>query len=323
MTRALTTEAMIVPLPCANRLCFVAASLLWLLSGCGTAESPPNGAGLRVPTAPAVHDPLAERWDKLLEQLRAVNPEFQADQTGYRGEDDRLTMVEFDAAGLRDISPLAGLPLKFLSLKDCPVQDLSALRGMPLEELALEGTQVVDLSPLSQMPLRTLWLNGAPVEDLRPLRGLPLTSLNLLGTKVVDLSPLRGMPLESLWLNETAVVDLTPLAECPLVSLTLHRTPVSDISVVRQLPTLQRLHLGETRVTDLRPLAGLRLTRLIVTPQNITAGWDVVRRMDTLEELDVALRDGRRWSPAEFWDRFDQGAFPAPTPSTSTTPAVP
>lgn len=287
-------------------------ALVGLLAGCGPTEESSPTPTAQVPSAPAVVDPVAERWEKLLDELHEANPELRTDQTGYRGSDGQLTMVEFQSAGLHNIAPLAGLPLKFLSLKGCPVSDLTPLKGMPLEELGLEGTLVSDLSPLVGMPLRSLWLNGAPVADLRPLTGLPLTSLNLLGTQVVDLTPLRGMPLESLWLNETAVEDLSPLAECPLVSLTLHRTPVRDISVVRHLPSLQRLHLGESRVTDLRPLDGLRLTRLIVTPQNITEGWDVVRRMHTLEELDIELRDGRRWTPDEFWERLDQGAFRVP-----------
>jgi hypothetical protein len=115
------------------------------------------------------------------------------------------------------------------------------------------------------------------------------------------------MPLESLWLNETLVTDLTPLAQAPLVSLTLHKTPVRDLSIVRQWPTLQRLHLGESEVSDLRPLEGLRLTRLILTPAKITAGMDVVRRMETLNELDVEFRDPRPWSPEEFWQRYDAG----------------
>ena len=62
-------------------------------------------------------------------------------------------------------------------------------------------------------------------------------------------------------------------------------------------------------MTDLRPLAGLRLTRLIVTPKNITHGWDAVRNMSTLQELDVELREPQRWTPDEFWKRFDAGEF--------------
>jgi len=281
-----------------------------LLVGCqqrSTQLEPAGATTPSIPTAPAVDDPAARRQEQLLEQLGALNPEFKSDNARFHQENGQIVAAEFDDSGLKDISPLKGLPLKFLTLKNCPVSDLSALQGMPLEELALEETSVIDLGPLSESPLRSLWLNNAPVSDLKPLSNLPLTSLNLLGTKVSDLAPLRSMPLEMLWLNETQVADLSPLAECPLQSLTAHKTPVSDISVVRQLPTLQRLHIGETEVADLRPLAGLRLTRLIFTPARITQGIEVVRQMDTLQELDVELREPQRWSPEEFWRRYDAG----------------
>jgi internalin A len=129
--------------------------------------------------------------------------------------------------------------------------------------------------------------------------------LSLLGTAVTDLTPLSKLPLENLWLNETQVTDLSPLADCPLVSLTLHKTPVSDLAFVTRLRSLQRLHIGETQVTDLRPLAGARLTRLIVTPDRVEQGWEVVREMSSLQELDVEFREGQRWTPAEFWQRVE------------------
>lgn len=291
-------------------LAWVAVALSSIAIGCREPAPPatsPSESTTAVPTAPALDDPVARRWEQLHEQLREKNPDFNAEQTGYQPDAGKIAMAEFNAAGLTDISPLADLPLTFLSLKGCPVSDVSAIKDMPLRELALEETQVADLAPLAGLPLQTLWLNNTPVADLTPLSGSPLTNLHLVGTKVVDLSPLQSMPLEQLWLNETQVHDLSPLADCPLVSLTLHKTPVGDISVVRRLPTLQRLHIGETQVTDLRPLAGLRLTRLIFTPSRITEGLEIVRQMDTLQELDIELRDERRWSPEEFWRHYDAG----------------
>jgi hypothetical protein len=290
------------------RNCCWPVALCLATGGCGGAPSPeaPSGVTDAVPTAPALDDPAGNRWEQVLEGLRKKNSDFQDAQANFQEEAQRIVAVGLDGAGASDISPLAGLPLQFLSLKGCPVSDLAPIRGMPLRELAVEETQVADLSPVSESPVETLWLNNAPVSDLSPLSGLPLKNLHLVATKVTDLAPLRGMPLEQLWLNETQVVDVSPLAECPLVSLTLHKTPVRDIAVVRSLPTLQRLHIGETEITDLRPLAGLRLTRLIFTPGRITEGLDVARRMDTLAELDVELRE-RPWSSDEFWRRYDAG----------------
>jgi internalin A len=280
-------------------------------AGCGGQPAPapqlPTPATTVVPTAPAIDDPAAKRWEQLQEQLIAANAEYKSDPAQFREENGRITMVQLDDTGVQEIAALKGLPLTFLSLKNCPVSNLSAIQGMPLNELALEETEVTDLGPLAGSPLTTLWLNNAPVADLKPLAGLPLTSLNVLGTQVVDLEPLRGAPLAMLWLNETHVADLSPLAECPLQSLTVHKTPVRDLSVVRQLPSLQRLHIGETEITDLRPLKGLLLTRLIFTPSKITQGIDVVRQMSSLQELDVELREPQRWSPDEFWRRYDAG----------------
>ncbi len=259
-----------------------------------------------IPAAPALDDPIA----RLHEELAKKNPDYLRDHAAFEPTDGSpLRAAEFQSAGLKDLSPLSGLSLALLALKDNPVADLKPLENMPLTELYLDAVPVEDLTPIQKLPLQTLWLNKMPIVDLSPLRGMGLKQINLLETRVVDLSPLTGMPLETVWLNDTQVSDLKPLADCPLVSLTLHRTPVSDISVARRWPTLQRLHLGETRISDLRPLEGLRLTRLIVTPKNIEHGWDVIRNMSTLAELDVELREPQRWSPEEFWKRFDAGEF--------------
>lgn len=293
-------------MPCQRWVCLT----VMLLAGCGgnsVSTSPVTDSGSDIPKAPAIDDPIA----RLHAALKEKNPDYVREHAAFEPADGSpLRGAEFQDAGLKDLTPLADLSISFLSLRNNPVSDLRPLAKLPLEEIDLEGTEVKDLTPLRVMPLRRLWLNRTPVADLRPLDGMPLTQLSLLGTRVVDLSPLAGMPLETLWLNDTKVTDLASLANCPLVSLTLHRTAINDISIARWWPTLQRLHIGETPITDLRPLEGLRLTRLIVTPQNIEQGWDVIRKMSTLNELDIELREPPpRWTPEEFWKRFDAGEF--------------
>ena len=277
------------------------------VAGCQKSAPDVPEDSVSIPSAPALQDPLGDRTRQLQQEMAAKNPQMKAEQLQIVPRDGQIVAVEVREAGVTDLSPLTGLPLEVLGLAGNPVSDLTALRGMPLTELDLEGTQVVDLLPLAGMPLQSLWLNHAPVADLTPLTGAPLRQLSLLGTKVTDVAPLKDAPLESLWLNETQVTDLSPLVSAPLISVTLHQTPVSDISIARNWPGLQRLHLGESQVTDLRPLAGLRLTRLIITPGRIKDGLDVVRQMDTLTELDVEFREPKPWSPAEFWQRYDAG----------------
>jgi internalin A len=260
---------------------------LLLLAGCGPSSTKPAAepASTDTPTAPALEDPVGDAVARLHRELAAKNPEYRQELAHFEPREGRLAAAELRGAGIADLSPLAGMELELIGLAENPVSDLSPLQGMPLSVLDLEGTQVSDLPQLAGTPL--------------------LSELSLLGTAVTDLTPLSKLPLENLWLNETQVTDLSPLADCPLVSLTLHKTPVSDLAFVTRLRSLQRLHIGETQVTDLRPLAGARLTRLIVTPDRVEQGWEVVREMSSLQELDVEFREGQRWTPAEFWQRVE------------------
>ena len=74
---------------------------------------------------------------------------------------------------------------------------LSPLAGMPLRHLSLWDFRGADLSPLRGMPLKQLNCGCSPVSDLSPLRGLPLTGLAATGkdARIASLSaPARGAP---------------------------------------------------------------------------------------------------------------------------------
>ena len=236
-------------------------------------------------------------------RLRAKNPDYQ-NQAEF-AVDPALGLVgDLSRGGVEDLSPLQGIPFGALDLKGLPIGDLVPLRGMPLTLLGLEDTRVCDLSPLAGMKIEKLYLNNTAVSDLKPLAGMPLKEVMLVGTQVKDLRPLRRTPIQQLWLNATAVADISPLADCPLVSLTLDGTSVSDLRPLSKMVSLQRLHIGGTKVTDLTPLKGLKLTRLIFTPKNITAGLETIRNMKTVTELGTSLES--RMPPKQFWQLYDQ-----------------
>lgn len=212
----------------------------------------------------------------------------------------------YQQSTVEDLTPLKGLPLKYLDLTGTAVKDLSPLAGMPLEQLYLENTQVQDLSPLAGMPLEILRLEQTPVADISPLAGAPLEKLNLYGTQVTDIGAVRGMPLNTLWLTDTRVRDLRPrvrdlrpLEGMHLESLDLHGTPVKDLSALRGMLSLKRLEIAESEVTDLSPLAGLRLERLIFTPERIEKGIEVVRAMPTLQAIGTSFDTVQ--AAARFW----------------------
>jgi Leucine-rich repeat (LRR) protein len=54
------------------------------------------------------------------------------------------------------------------------VSDLTPLAGLTLTDLLLRNKQISDLSPLAGMPLLRLHIFNSSVSDLRPLQGMPL-----------------------------------------------------------------------------------------------------------------------------------------------------
>ena len=126
-----------------------------------------------------------------------------------------------------------------LDLSESGLRDLSPLRGLPVTSLDLHKTQVSDLSPLKGLPLRTLVLCKSQVSDLSPLTGLALTTLKMSETGVRDLTPLRGMPLKTLWIQGAQVTDLSPLSGMPLKELRFSPERIAaGMDVVREMPTL-------------------------------------------------------------------------------------
>ena len=233
-------------------------------------------------------------------------------------EDGEIRRLEYSAAKLRFLQPVAGLPLKTVTIGgtrvhsldalwgmplvrvNCyssPVRDLSPLAGTPLREFGCGRTLVEDLRPLKGMPLEVLYIFDTQVADLSPLAGMPLTELECGGTKVADLSPLRGMSLEKLdCRNLRTFSDLQVLAGMPLRELTLFQTGVSDLSPLRGLP-LQSLSIGGTAVTDLTPLKGMALTYL-----------DIFRvRADDLSPLRGMPLEGLRCTPRSQHQLEDLG----------------
>ncbi|MGW5416264.1 NACHT domain-containing protein [Actinomadura geliboluensis] len=107
-------------------------------------------------------------------------------------------LVANDCAWVRDLRPLADLPLAALYIGQChQVSDISPLSSLTeLQVLNLIETRVDDLTPLRGLSqLETLWLEGCgSVTDLRPLASLPrLRELHLSGAVPgLDLSPLGG-----------------------------------------------------------------------------------------------------------------------------------
>lgn len=190
------------------------------------------------------------------------------------------------AGRLADLSPLRGLPLKFLDCGYSQLRDLSPLAGMKLASLTCFSSQVTDLSPLEGMPLELLNVSYNAVTDLKPLKGMPLKSLSMQDCKLIaDLAPLQGMQLEELECDYTAITTLAPLEGMPLRKLMIHGTQISDLSMLHDMP-LEILNCGSTKVTDISPLQSLPLNHLSLGYAPIT-DFSPLKKCVSLETLQV------------------------------------
>ena len=157
------------------------------------------------------------------EKLKERNPNFQG-PFEPRFSDDTIIDLRIDTKAVTDLSPLRALKqLGILhavsSDPDAPerLADLTPLAGMGITELNLKQTRVTNLAPLGDLPsLARIDLELTPVSDLRPLqRCRKLASLNVGRTRIKDLAGLESLPLKLLSAERTPITSLVPLKSAP------------------------------------------------------------------------------------------------------------
>lgn len=157
--------------------------LLPLITGCSDTPAPTrsteDSATAESASANAAATTVSVTPEELKRRLNAWQAEFI-----MQGND--ITEASLYQTGIRDISPLKGLPLIAIDLGMTQVTDLSPLAGMKLQRLDLENTTVADLSVLRGMPLTVLKLQNTKVTDFTVLEGMPLQQLNLLDLPFTD-----------------------------------------------------------------------------------------------------------------------------------------
>jgi len=221
------------------------------------------------------------------------------------------------APQVNDLAPLAGLPLRGLSIDgEHGIASLAPLA--PCKELrylsVVNGSKVSDLSPLQGLPLTRLLLDGSLVSDLAPLSCLPLRLLSLSSSKVLDLSPLAGMTeLRDLAISSTKVADLRPLKKLRLERLIAGTSAVNDITALAGLP-LRVVQLEGTAVRDLSPLLECPDLEEATVPRD-AKNVEVLRNHPKLRRLSYeydATYGGPARTVAEFWKEYEASHPAAP-----------
>ena len=272
--------------------------------------------------------PVEKQLEAVSKKLMELNPGFDGKLTNLpqRGppaiEDGMLKQVRFLTDHVTDLSPVRALKgLRSLVCSGRKIEgpvftgslsDLSPLNGMKLTFIGCnDNPAITDFSPLAGMPLNALIASHTNVSDLTPLAGKKLTLLFVEITQVCDLSALKGMPIYHLVLNGTSVFDLSPLNGMPITMLSIAETPVFNLSPLAGMPLKDfRFHL--TRVSDITSLQGMDLETIALTPKNITKGMDTIRKMKSIQAIYTDWET--KFTPVEFWKKYDAGEFGAPIP---------
>ncbi len=162
---------------------------------------------------------------------------------------------------LKDISPLRGLSLEEVTLRNCRVYDIMPLKGMPLKKVDLAYSGVKLLMPLKDMKLEYLDLEGTKVFSFTPLAGMPIRHMVLNDTQVKDISFIKGMPLRYLSVKNIRAYDFTCLQGLQLKYLDLQGTQIKSADVLQGMP-LRILNCKGTRIKDFSPLNGTSIEEL-------------------------------------------------------------
>jgi hypothetical protein len=281
----------------------IAWVLPMVLSGCSEQAEEP--ATSQPPVMTAVGDSTYRKTPSELRRELRANEMAKFEQSG-----NDIVGAKLFRSGVKKIDALRDLPLVSIDLGMTEVSDLSPLKGMPLKEVVLENTPVSDLSALQGMELEVLKLQNTKVTDLSPVADMPLKQLNLMGLPISDLSVVREMPLEILWVPGTQVASLEALSGMQLVSLDIQGTEVTDLSPLASLPRLRRLNIADTPVSDLSPLKSLQLERITLSPERITSGFEILRSMQSLQEIQTSMDAPTK--AEDFWKRYDLGVYSVP-----------
>ncbi len=221
------------------------------------------------------------------EELAGSAHDHYAGETAHGdiGDDDlellaqctHLRVLVLDYQKITDLSPLANLPLEYLSLTGNQISDLSPLSGLAgLQVLDLGENPVRTAEVLAQLTaLQEVTLEATGITSVEMLEGSGIQSLNVRSTWITDLSPLESCPnLSRLIVGELPGGSVETLAGLTnLVELRLYSTPGVDLScfvglqklrdldlygstishpeALAQLPNLRFVNLGETGVSDL------------------------------------------------------------------------
>lgn len=246
------------------------------------------------------------------EQAATTHDQYAVETThGDISDDDmkllaqctNLRVLVLDYQQITDLSPLANLPLEYLSLAGNQISDPEPLSGLrelqvldlgenpvrsvdalskltALQEVTLQATGITSVEVFAESDIRFLNVRSTWVTDFSPLKSCSSLSRMIVGELPDGAAETLGelVNLTELRLYSTPEVDLSCLTRLQkLRDLDLFGSTVSHPEFLALLPNLRYLNLGQTGISDLSFL------------KQLPAMTDVDLREDPLTDLSPLL----------------------------------
>lgn len=286
-------------------VCGVCAALLFLLLGPSAHEdevqvsSPLLEAALCQELGLEAGEPIpAERLGEV-EQLLVCGQQRMStlqEHEAYAEEahDFYVVQTSHGDIGDEDLELLARCSgLRVLILDYQQISDLSPLAELPLEYLSLTGNQVSDLSPLAGLTkLQVLNLGENPVRTAEGVAQLPmLREVILEATGVTSVAAFAGSDIQYLNVRTTWVTDYTPLETCPsltrLVTGSMPEGAAETLSGLSGLSGLEELRLYSTDGLDLSLFQALQRLREVDFSGSAVSHLEALTTLSSLQYVNL------------------------------------
>ncbi len=182
-----------------------------------------------------------------------------------------LGTLDIGLTNVTDLSPVAGLPIRYLYLVGTPVKDYQQLKRMTkLEELKLQNVDREGLEAVKTLKsLSSLTIYDSGITDIGQFAALPnLGELDVSFNSVEDLAGVELLSkLQTLRLGGNPVRDLTPLLKLVrLSSLDIPHTEVADVADVVKLPNLQYLSCDQGQADIIKKIKNKPFFKMEIKP---------------------------------------------------------
>lgn len=201
-----------------------------------------------------------------------------------------LKFLVLEGQNITDISPLKGLGITNLSLRDNPINDISALNNCKqLHQLDISDTMVDSLDGLSGCEgLNCLLCINTEIKSFSPLAGLPLIILYADNVPADDYGKLMTTKIEHIRLSHAPKDKLKDLLLLPnLKAIDLIESEIESIEEIEFLSSVIHLSLSGNKIMSLKGIEKFQNLQFLDLSRNPFEDGEPLKHLKKLSVLDI------------------------------------